>query len=64
MENETMLDQTFAQMTCRKCETVNPVVFFAPVNVAPFPATCICFDCAKARQWVDQNGDLKKDVTL
>jgi len=55
---------TFADMTCRKCERLNPWVYFAPVNVAPFPATCVCIDCAKARQWVDRDGNLKAGVTL
>lgn len=59
-----MLDQLFATMTCRKCDAVNPAVFFAPVNVAPIPATCICFDCIAKRGWLDSDGNLKKDVQL
>jgi hypothetical protein len=55
---------TFAQMTCRKCEAANPIVYFAPVSVAPFPATCICFDCVKARGWLDIDGNLRAGVVL
>ena len=56
--------QAFPTMTCRKCDAVNPMVYFAPVNVAPTPATCICFDCANARQWLDSEGNVRKDVNL
>lgn len=59
-----MLDKFFSIMKCRKCEVENPIVYFAPVNVAPTPATCICFDCANARQWLDSEGNLKRDVQL
>jgi len=55
---------TFPNMTCRKCDARNPWVYFAPVSVAPFPATCICFDCVKARGWTGSDGDLKEEVTL
>ena len=54
--------QTFADMNCRKCDTKNPMVFFAPVSVAPY--SCICFDCAKSRQWLDADGNLRKGVSL
>ena len=55
---------TFPPMTCRKCERLNPMVYFAPVAVEPFPATCICFDCVKARGWLDRDDNLKPGVTL
>ena len=54
--------QTFADQHCRKCNTANPMAFFAPVNVAPY--SCICFDCAKSRNWLDQDGNLAKGVEL
>jgi hypothetical protein len=54
--------QTFADQHCRKCNTANPMVFFAPINVAPY--SCICFDCAKSRNWLDQDGNLAKGVEL
>lgn len=56
--------EAFPHMTCRKCQKVNPIVFFAPVNVTPQPATCVCFDCAKDRGWLTSDGDLRSDVTL
>ena len=54
----------FSNMTCRKCDAVNPMVYFAPVSVAPTPATCICFNCAQARQWLDSDGNLRDGVEL
>ena len=51
------------QLTCRKCSAQNPVVYFAPVTVDG-KGTCICFDCAKARNWLDQNGDLLPGIEL
>ena len=54
--------QTFSAQHCRKCNTANPMVFFAPVNVAPY--SCICFDCAKSRNWLDQDGNIAKGVEL
>lgn len=59
-----MMHATFPQMNCRKCDALNPMVYFAPVSVAPNPATCICFECASARQWLDRDGNLKEGVTL
>jgi hypothetical protein len=54
--------QTFANQNCRKCGAVNPLVFFAPINVEPY--SCICFDCAKARGWINQDGNIKDGVEL
>lgn len=54
----------FEPITCRKCEAANPIVYFAPVAVAPFPATCICFDCVKARGWLDMDGNLRAGIAL
>ena len=58
------MNNTFPDMNCRKCNRLNPWVYFAPVAVAPFPATCICIDCAIARGWADSQGNLKAGVTL
>lgn len=51
------------ELTCRKCDAVNPLVYFAPVTIEA-KGTCVCFDCAKARQWLDANGDLRPDIQL
>lgn len=51
------------QLTCRKCEAVNPMVYFAPV-VVDGAGTCVCFDCAKERNWTTPDGDLRPGVTL
>ena len=54
--------QSFVDMTCRKCDAINPMVFFAPIPVAPY--SCICFDCAKSRGWTDSDGNLKEGIEL
>lgn len=54
--------EQFSDITCRKCDAKNPLVFFAPINVAPY--SCVCFDCAKARQWLDVDGNLKEGIEL
>lgn len=51
------------QLVCRKCSAENPAVYLAPVT-ADGKGTCICFDCAKARNWLDQNGDLRPGIEL
>lgn len=51
------------QLTCRKCGVKNPLVYFAPVSVNG-KGTCICFNCAESRNWLDVNGNIKKGVTL
>jgi len=53
----------FQKMVCRKCDAVNPVVYFAPVSLSGY-STCICFDCADARQWLDKDGNLREGVEL
>ena len=55
--------ETFPALTCRKCGTANPLVYFAPVVVSE-SGTCICFNCAKARNWLDPDGNLRADVHL
>ncbi|WP_179209261.1 hypothetical protein [Haematobacter genomosp. 1] len=50
-------------LTCRKCSVVNPLVYFGPVTVDGV-GTCVCFACAKARLWLDQNGDLRHDIQV
>ena len=54
--------QKFSDQYCRKCDVKNPMVFFAPINVEPY--SCICFDCVKARNWLDTDGNLKEGVKL
>jgi hypothetical protein len=56
--------QMFAKMTCRKCGVVNPMVSYAPVIAGTVEGTCICFNCVKARNWLDVNGDLKSNINL
>ena len=52
---------TLPRMTCRKCQKVNPWVYYEPVVIPGDTAgTCICFDCAVSRQWVDpQSGKIR-----
>lgn len=54
----------FPRMTCRKCDRLNPWVFFAPVNIDHKRASCICLGCAIANGWATPQGDLKQGVTL
>lgn len=50
--------------TCRKCGRVNPVVYFAPVNVYDH-RTVICYNCASERGWVNRStGSLKEGIEL
>ena len=50
-------------LACRKCRRSNPWAYFAPV-VVDGAGTCICMDCAKARGWLDEAGNLKPGVVL
>lgn len=50
-------------MTCRKCGASNQVVFLAPV-VTVGAGTCICYACARARQWLAPDGNLKPGIEL
>ncbi len=53
------------RLTCRTCGSVNPVVYLAPVILPAAPSgTCICMDCAAARGWLDQTGNLKPGISL
>lgn len=55
----------FPRMTCRKCPAVNPTVYFAPVMTPDNEdGSCICFNCASGRRWLDQDGNLKPEVSL
>lgn len=56
--------ETFLQMNCRKCDTVNPMVYFAPVQIDAHKGTCICIACAIASGYTTSQGDLKEGVTL
>jgi len=51
------------QLKCRKCEACNPMVYFAPV-IYDNKGSCICFDCAKLRNWLTKDGDLKLGIGL
>lgn len=57
------LAQLAARMECRYCGTENPFVYFGPCN-GLWERTCVCFDCAKDKRWLDADGDLRPDVTL
>ncbi|WP_299846365.1 hypothetical protein [uncultured Paracoccus sp.] len=53
------------RLTCRKCGSVNPIVYLAPVILPGDPSgSCICLDCADARGWLDPTGNLKPGITL
>ena len=51
------------ELTCRKCYAVNPMVYFAPAAVNA-KGTCICFACAKSKNWLDRDDNLKEGVEL
>lgn len=55
----------FPRLTCRKCPTVNPLAFLAPV-VLPGAAegTCICLPCARSRGWLGSDDNLKPGIEL
>lgn len=53
----------FPELTCRKCEKRNPMVYFAPVSIAG-KGTCVCFECAKSKGWINSHGDIKTGITL
>jgi hypothetical protein len=50
-------------LTCRKCSTSNPMVYFAAVTMDG-AGTCICYDCAKANLWLNSDDNLKSDIEL
>lgn len=52
------------QLECRKCGIANPLVYFAPVVAHGYRGTCICFDCAARRGWLDLDGNLKSGIVL
>lgn len=55
----------FATLICRKCGSANPPVYLAPVLVpGDLAGTCICFNCANARGWLDRDGNLKPGIKL
>lgn len=54
--------QRFVDMNCRKCGVLNPLIFFAPISVAPY--SCICMNCARQRGWLDNDGNLKEGIKL
>lgn len=54
-----------ATLTCRKCGRVNPMAYLALIILPGDDAgTCICFNCAEARGWLDRDGNLKPGITL
>lgn len=58
-----MSDKELPSLTCRKCGRSNPPVYLAPVTLEG-AGTCICFNCAEARGWLDAAGNLKPEVSL
>ncbi len=55
----------FATLTCRKCGSINPLVYLAPVVIpGNVTGTCICHACAAARGWLDHDGNLKTGISL
>ena len=54
---------TLPRLSCRKCGRINPPVYFAPVAIEG-EGSCICYACAAARQWLDQDGNLLPGVEL
>jgi hypothetical protein len=51
------------RLSCRKCGKTNPPVYLAPVTTEA-EGSCICLDCAKARQWLDSDGNLRPGIEL
>lgn len=54
---------TLPRLSCRKCGRTNPMAYLAPV-VIEAEGTCICQDCAEARQWLDRDGNLRPGIEL
>lgn len=56
------------QLDCRKCEVKNPIVYYAPValpnNEGVHEGTCICYNCADERNWIDDMGKVKEGIEL
>ena len=51
------------ELTCRKCEVKNPFVYLSPV-VVKNKGSCICIPCAKKRNWLDGDDNLKPNTEL
>lgn len=54
----------FHKITCRKCATVNPMVYLAVVVINDTESTCVCFDCANAKGFLDRDGNIKEGYEL
>jgi hypothetical protein len=52
------------QMTCKRCEAVNPTVYFAPVAVSASESICTCLKCADAAGFLTKSGDIKPGYSL
>ena len=63
---EVTTKQSFPKLHCRKCATINPFSYYAPILFEnKNEGTCVCFECVESRGWIDPTtGDLKKGITL
>ena len=52
------------RMTCRKCGSLNPFCYFAPVPVAQGESICVCEPCARKSGFLDRDGNLKPGYSL
>jgi hypothetical protein len=66
--------QRFPELYCRKCGTHNPFIYYGPVIVEGWNAKtkskgetvgdCICEPCAKASNWLDDSGNIRKGYQI
>lgn len=52
-----------ALQPCRKYAAKNPLTYLAPVTVDS-RESCICFERAEARNWLDGDGNLRPGIEL
>lgn len=60
-ESATAARPTFV---CKRCESTNPTVYFAPVAISPEKSICTCYACADAAGYLTKGGDLKPGYSL
>jgi len=58
--------KTLPKTRCRKCEKKNPWVYVAPVTVPDKKGeySVVCSDCADRLRWLDNDGNIKKDINI
>lgn len=61
--NLAFLGPALPDLTCRKCETRNPWVYFGPVSIDGV-GSCVCYDCADSRGWLNADGTIKKGYKI